>query len=159
MENDKIEVTKGGTGATTAQDISAQTHEGEIVEEGEEVSFDPADFVPLRYQMNIDEEVLVGGWRLQDGMEVLVEDILFRKDPENLKKELSAYEFKGIMETARFCTVAEYHTMNHNFDIMSFIGVYKGGEQISRTYNKEIYWIVKRSSLPEGFQLVEVKGR
>lgn len=112
----------------------------------------PSAFVPFTYLNDPETEDLVYGEELRDGMVVLVEDTIIRANPDHLETR-SSYDRNRILETARWCKVTKlrftplYDQHGVSGKLVKFIAVYADGTQMSRKYNTEYSWYVKRASM------------
>lgn len=96
-------------------------------------------FVSKFYRMNPAEEDIIPGRDLRNGMTVLIEDQMAREHVrEGLLRE--DYTRSRALKANRWCLVTK---LQRRGDILSFVGVYDEGEQISRQYNDAYHWIVK----------------
>ncbi len=108
-----------------------------IVPIDEIISGIPSEAVDRTFVMNPETEDVIRGGELQEGMVVLLEDHMFRL-PLHSDKER---DFK-----ATWCQVTKLQR-NVRDEILSFIGVYSDGVKHSRTYNRSIFWLVKKDSV------------
>jgi len=107
---------------------------------GPDLSRIPRGFVGRDYIMRPGFEDVVRGSKLKNGMVVLYEDPVFRRDPEE-RHEASAMTLNHILMTSRWCEVTDFVQMRP--DLISFVGLYADGTKISRTCNRSLYFYVK----------------
>lgn len=103
----------------------------------------PKGFVPFFYLTGDDEDVLRGS-ELQNGMIVCLQDQIVREDPDLLNQEeelKNERTLQRIHVTSRWCRVTKYETEGN---IISFIGEYADGSKFSRTYARSYAWMVKK---------------
>ncbi|QCB93334.1 hypothetical protein [Cellulomonas shaoxiangyii] len=103
-------------------------------------------YVDRFYEMDPQHDDLIRGSGLADGMVVLIEDHLFRADPDRISTgdDWSRYEQHKARENNRWCTVSELHRYR---DLVEFVGLYADGTKVPRRYNESFYWLVKKASL------------
>lgn len=103
---------------------------------------------PLYYQM-LDEDDLIPGRELKNGMIVQVEPPTLRGDNSIL---LVAEEYKQLLlKCNRWCTITKLHVDRRT---VTFIGVYEDGSKRGRSMSVRTPWYVKKSSIPKA----EFKG-
>lgn len=100
----------------------------------------PQEIVPINFEMNPASEDLIHGTELQDGMVVLLEEALFRKDPSIPLDEMRPYDILQLRTGQRWCEVSK---LVRNGAILRFIGIYADGTKLSRMYNEAYDWFVK----------------
>lgn len=109
----------------------------------------PEGYVPVDYAMRPDEDDIIRGFQLEPGMVVLVEEVVFRENPERLDEKVDSYTKNRLDITSQWCQVTALDTgrgMGPG-NIISFIGIYSDGAKHSRTYSESIFWIVKKESM------------
>lgn len=105
----------------------------------------PAEYTGRFVEMDPATDDLVIGYDLKEGMIVILESSHGRTDPG--KTEKTSYDEEMLRVQNRWCRVDHLRTDYQNDAIHQFVGVYGDGTKHSRTYNKQWYWIVKKSSL------------
>lgn len=106
----------------------------------------PSDYVPRTFAPVLGTHLLVTGDKLKEGMIVLLEDSLHRRDlPEN-GRELSSYEQESLDESSRWAVVTDLRTSANGPDsrIVKFTAIYADGTMRDRTYNVSFKWSVLR---------------
>ena len=113
-------------------------------------------FVSKFYEMDPQfEDLLANGKDLKDGMIILLEDSMFRGDPDST----SPYEQEKVREINRWCTVSQVN-IQRRFDtdelgrviqeaspLVSFVATYGDGVKKKRSYDSSYAWIVKLESM------------
>lgn len=88
------------------------------------------------YIANARIEEIVFGHELANGDRVLIEDKLFRGDPDS---SLNYYKDKAMI-TNRWCQVTRLQQKN---GFIKFVGLYDNGDMVVREYADTIAWIAK----------------
>jgi len=126
------------------------------------------EFVPQYYRMNPETEVLLYGWELMDGMEVLIEPAIYRADLSDVRVtfvgkrpdgaearnfELTEHVKSEALRMNRWAKVTKF-AVDSEYDkqIAHFVAEYEDGTQKVQSWDLYIGWLVKKDSIPEGFR-------
>lgn len=108
----------------------------------------PYDYVPYTFAPILGQHRLLTGDLLQNGMIVVVEDKLFRRNPDVLSPDYSdrkngfvpsSYDRAQVEEQSRWALVTD---LQNEGSIIRFTAIYSDGTMRSRQYNKSIKWAV-----------------
>lgn len=108
----------------------------------------PYDYVPYTFAPILGQHKLIHGGLLQNGMIVVVEDNMFRRNPDVLSPDYpdrkngfvpSSYDRAAIEEQSRWALVTD---LQNDGNLISFTAIYSDGTMRSRQYNKSIKWAV-----------------
>lgn len=107
----------------------------------------PSGYVPIDFNANISEHLMLPGDQLSPGMIVLVADHSMRENPNIIRDD--GYSRRRLVETSRWAMVLHvYETSN---DVVNFTALYADGSMVQRRYHKSVLWVV----LPEANFKVE----
>lgn len=104
----------------------------------------PAVSVPINYLNDPKTESIIFGDELVEGMVVVLEDILFRANPD-ASDSTDPYEQRKIHDTALWCKVTR---LRRRYESITFVGEYADGSEVVRKYDTSHSWYVKKASLP-----------
>ena len=111
-----------------------------------QVSDIPEEFVPRVFPMDPEKHELIYGSELENGMIVLIEDSLVKKDAKNRPADGSTdtpvwtdYDESSFQQNNRWCVVTDIRRRN---DIVQFIALYSDGTKASRRFNESYCWFV-----------------
>lgn len=108
----------------------------------------PSDYVAHTFAPILGVHELITGDRLVNGLIVVVEDNMFRRNPNVLSPEYpdrkngfvpSEYDRASVEEQSRWALVTD---LDKSGQIIKFTAIYSDGTMRSRTYNKSIKWAV-----------------
>lgn len=108
----------------------------------------PSDYVPYTFAPILGVHDLIAGDHLMEGMIVVVEDNVFRRNPNVLSPEYpdrargfvpSEYDRASVEEQSRWALVTD---LDKSREIIKFTAIYSDGTMRSRSYNKSIKWAV-----------------
>jgi hypothetical protein len=107
--------------------------------------FDTSLMVPKHYLMNPEtDEVVPNGFKLLNGMSVLIENPTSRVDP----KAINGYgDYNLTLERNCWCEVS--HLTIWNNERVTFVGIYENGVKIHRDEPVKAAWLVWIDSIPE----------
>lgn len=106
----------------------------------------PSDYVPYTFAPILGVHELVTGDHLMEGMIVVVEDKMIRRNPNVLSPEYpdrargfvpSEYDRASVEEQSRWALVTD---LDKRGEIIKFTAIYSDGTMRSRSYNKSIKW-------------------
>lgn len=106
----------------------------------------PSDYVPYTFAPILGVHELITGDHLMNGMIVVVEDTVFRRNPDVLSPEYpdrkngfmpSSYDRASVEEQSRWALVTD---LDKSGEIIKFTAIYSDGTMRSRSYDKSIKW-------------------
>lgn len=116
-------------------------------------------FVDQYYMMDPEfEDLLADGTELRNGMVVLCENPLWRKDMASAI-ERGGFAMRQALENNRWCQVTNLRVENRYdtdretgevtriYQVITFVGVYGDGVKIKRSFSPNASWIVKLDSI------------
>lgn len=107
----------------------------------------PAQVIPIDYLLDpATEGIVLSGDELEEGMIVLIEDVLYRYYTGTPLENLSADDRHRLLKSARWCKIERLDTSGQ---LIRFIGVYADGSKCVRSYRMDCAWIVKLDSASE----------
>lgn len=105
----------------------------------------PADYVPIDYKAHTNSEKIVRGSELKEGDVILIADAVFRENPVRVDAHSNEYVRERLNTKSRWCRVTNLEGKTaYQQDLISYIGLYADGTMAAHTYNKSIYFIVKK---------------
>ena len=106
----------------------------------------PSDYVPRSFAPVLGTHLLLTGDKLKEGMLVLLEDSIFRRDIPKEGEEISSYEQKKLDEGSRWAVVTDLRVNQNGVDrsFVKFTAIYADGTMRERTYNISYKWSVLR---------------
>lgn len=113
----------------------------------------PSDYVPRSFAPVLGTHHLITGDKLTNGLIVLLEDTLVRRDVSSDLSNLSEYELDRLNETARWALVTDLKVRDRGPDgpLVSFTAIYADGTMRDRTYAGSYKWAVLKE-----FQMLPV---
>lgn len=106
----------------------------------------PSDYVPRSFAPVLGTHLLLTGDKLKEGMIVLLEDNIFRREPPKGGEEISSWEQGKLDEGSRWAVVTDLRVNRNGVDssIVKFTAIYADGTMRERTYNISYKWSVLR---------------
>lgn len=108
----------------------------------------PSDYVPYTFAPILGTHQLLTGDKLLNGLIVVVEDHMFRRNPDVLSPEYpdrkngfvpSSYDRTSVEEQSRWALVTN---LTQEGPLTKFTAIYSDGAMRTRTYNRSIKWAV-----------------
>lgn len=104
----------------------------------------PSDYVPRNFAPVLGTHLLLAGDKLKEGMIVLLEDNLHRRDLPEDGRAISDYEQRNLDENSRWALVTDLRINRNGPDsrLVKFTAIYADGTMRDRTFNVSYKWAV-----------------